>query len=346
MPLLKRLERSVRRGVLRVLARRSSMSGSQTIELPDRPRILLVRTDRIGDVVVSTPTIVRLRARYPNAQITILLGAKNAAIGSLIPGVDERAVLPVSLPGALTVLRQLRARRCDLAINLVAGGSATAALVTAFVRARWSIGFAGEGDEVLSHRIALPDQPEHLALTTSRLLAPLGLEALREDEPLSLLLPSRTTVHLPENTALFLPSVGDPTRRWSENHWIELGRTLLRDGMHVAVLGAPNDREQIEKITRESGADVVQPSGSLAEFAATVAQAMLVVAPDTASVHIAAATGRPVVMLSGEIRSARSWYPWSVPYRLVRSSGSIAQIAPAEVHAAVLDLAFRSEKRE
>jgi len=339
MPLLKHLERLARRAGLALLARGSEGRRGGAIDLPERATILLIRTDRLGDAVISTPAIARLRERHSTARITLLLGAKNAAAASLIPGIDERMVLPVSLPGALTVLRQLRARRCDLAINLLAGGSATAALVTAFVRARWSIGFAGAGDEALSHRIVRPEHPEHVALTTSRLLAPLGIDPIIGDDRQHLILPKRTAAELPQGTILLLPSVGDPARRWPEERWRELARTLTGRGLAVAVLGTPNDSDMIERIAEGSRTQILPPSRSLGEFAGMVAGATIVVAPDTASVHIAAAAGRLTVMLAGEVRSAQSWYPWGVPCRLVRGAPSIAQITVPEVYAATLDLA-------
>src|SRR5690606_28168268 len=51
--------------------------------------ILFLRLDRLGDLLVSTPTIVAMRARFPDARITLLVSPRTVRIASWVPGVDE-----------------------------------------------------------------------------------------------------------------------------------------------------------------------------------------------------------------------------------------------------------------
>lgn len=85
-------------------------------------RILLLALMPIGDTLFTTPTLRALRERYPEAHITALVHASNAAIMRFVPSVDRVVVLPTGVDWRgswplLRTLRRLRARRFDVAID-------------------------------------------------------------------------------------------------------------------------------------------------------------------------------------------------------------------------------------
>ncbi len=78
-------------------------------------RILLSRTDRVGDLILSTPAIATMRASFPDAHIILACSRYNAVVVERSPDIDELAVMPTQVrPELLGV----QFRGVDLAIAL------------------------------------------------------------------------------------------------------------------------------------------------------------------------------------------------------------------------------------
>src|SRR6185437_9809399 len=94
------------------------------------PRILLVRPDHLGDLIMVTPILQALRDHAPDAQITMLVGPWSREIVARHPALDrvqtcafpgfQRASQGALAPYKLlfSMARQLRRENYDLAINL------------------------------------------------------------------------------------------------------------------------------------------------------------------------------------------------------------------------------------
>lgn len=58
--------------------------------LPNAPRrVLVIRPDHLGDVLLTGPTLSRLRALWPDADVTLLVGPWCADVAERLPGVDR-----------------------------------------------------------------------------------------------------------------------------------------------------------------------------------------------------------------------------------------------------------------
>nr|MDQ6932300.1 hypothetical protein [Candidatus Eremiobacteraeota bacterium] len=78
--------------------------------------ILLSRTDRLGDLILSTPAIATVRRSFPSARISIVCSSYNRVVVERNPDVDELVtLLPNSPPRKLG---NRYAGRCDIAIAL------------------------------------------------------------------------------------------------------------------------------------------------------------------------------------------------------------------------------------
>ncbi|MFO0956204.1 MAG: glycosyltransferase family 9 protein [Isosphaeraceae bacterium] len=125
---------------------------------PRRPfasprRILIVQLDHLGDAVLSSPLMPRLRRAYPGARIDVLASASNQAVFRADPNIDRVMVAPRNWferrPGAwsiwgalLELARALRAEDYDLGIDV--RGDVLTVLLMAWIgvkrRAGWSMG--------------------------------------------------------------------------------------------------------------------------------------------------------------------------------------------------------------
>lgn len=91
-------------------------------------RILVVKLDHLGDVLLATPVFSNLRLAYPNTKLHALTGAWGRVILENHPDVDKvleynspafcRSEQPTSFKNALQLCRQLRRHKYDLLVEL------------------------------------------------------------------------------------------------------------------------------------------------------------------------------------------------------------------------------------
>lgn len=361
MSFLRAIEKKIRRAILNRSggAGRIGPEDPLPVSVPDAPRILLLRLDRIGDAIISTPALLALRRRFPTGRIDVLLGAKNRTVAPLLPAADNVYVLPKRITEGLPLLLRLRRSRYDVAVNLHLNRSASASTAAGLVRPGVVI------ESPLENAFAAePEAQEHAVVMTARLLRPLGVEAVTPqnegDNPLRLELPadavrragtvlhalavgSGTDVDDPGTTSaedfiLLNVSATHTSRNWPAERFAELAAGLRSAGLNPVLCGAPADAERVRRIAAGSGARALPPLNDYADFAAVAARAAAVITPDTSTVHLAAALGRPTVALYGSARTPSGWRPWGVPHRIIRNPDGMEKIQPKEVLAALQEL--------
>jgi lipopolysaccharide heptosyltransferase II len=115
------------------------------------------------------------------------------------------------------------------------------------------------------------------------------------------------------------PGCSAPSRRYPPESYAEVARRLVQDhGLRVVFTGDPSEREAVDAIRRGmAGAPAISLAGELglAELAALIERAPLLIANNTGPVHIAAAVGTPVVDLYALTNPQHT--PWLVPNRVL-----------------------------
>src|SRR5690606_9462974 len=86
-------------------------------------RILVARPDRIGDVVLSTPTLRALRNAYPRARITVAVRSLVAPLLVGLDSVDELLLFDpekehAGIGGFFRLVERIRSGRFDVAVVL------------------------------------------------------------------------------------------------------------------------------------------------------------------------------------------------------------------------------------
>lgn len=336
-------ERTVRRAILRQFRDGQSRRDFPHYGPATPPRsILLIRTDRLGDAIISTPLIRRLRTQFPAASIDIVLGAKNRAIAPLLTDINHAYTLSTNPIEVLSCISTIRSRRYDVVIDLLLKPSATATLATRLSGARIALGF----ESVLT-----PGQIErlHVVQATSMLASGIGVGGLSNVplHPRDLLTLAisdtsrewgRTNVE-PYRAAVLVNVSAQQDRRPSNAWFIHLCSQLRIAGRHPLLVCAPNDEANARTIARESGTRVVTPTHDYSDFAGVIAAAGIVITPDSSVVHLAAAAGRPTVLLAVSRLSAQLWGPWGVPSRTLVADFDISSISTYDVAKATLELA-------
>ena len=115
---------------------------------------------------------------------------------------------------------------------------------------------------------------------------------------------------------------GEPRRRWSPESYVALADALVeRFGVQIVLTGAPDEvniSEQIASQTRHR-AVILTGRTDVNQLAALFSDAALVVSGNCGPMHLAAATGTPVIGLHGPTNAAQ-WGPWSRDVSIVRAA--------------------------
>jgi ADP-heptose:LPS heptosyltransferase len=104
------------------------------------------------------------------------------------------------------------------------------------------------------------------------------------------------------------PGCSAPARAWPSEHWAEAVRELAAAGHHVVVTGSASERALTAEVAGSSALDLGGRT-TLAELAAVLAGAQVVVASNTGPAHLAAAARTPVVSLFAPVVPAVRWAP-------------------------------------
>lgn len=287
---------------------------------PSLRRILLVRSDRLGDVLLATPMATALRRHVPDAWIAWLTGPYAAPLLEHNPDVNEVIVDEGGPAGALA--RRLRAGRYDVAV--------LASLTPRHAWATWRAGVPRRVGPLKSAWAALLSQPMrqrrsrarlHEADQNLELLRPLGVPFRR--------LPTRLELTEAERAAgvqalealgcggarrplvVLHPGGGGSAPQWPPELYLELGRRLVCAGAAVLVTAGPG--ECFEAGAASAGLRFLPPgSVSVRELAGLLSPAALVVTNSTGPLHMAVALEVPTVSVYPGIGSAQAfrWGPY------------------------------------
>jgi heptosyltransferase-3 len=283
------------------------------IELPAKPRILVVALRRLGDVLLCTPLIRSLRRAWPDATIDALVFADTAGILQGNPDLDGVVTMPAQptvLQGLALVARLYR--KYDLAISTQSGDRPT---FFAVVAGRIRVGLHGRN---VNGRL------KRLVLRRSLAAAP-GVHRVEENLRLADLLgiPRVAEVVCPHGGSGSEPPGGAYAvihaapmfryKQWTKSGWRELAAALAARGLAVIATGGPGEAERRYLDGVWHGAPVTRRDGQFdwPQLAALLSKARIFIGPDTSVTHLAAAAGCPTVALYGPT-DPRLWGPWPV----------------------------------
>ena len=280
-------------------------------------KILAVRIQGAGDVLLTTPALRSLRHRFPEAEIHYLVGelasemVKNNPDVDVVISVPESVLFTGSAKQKLPLIKKLRAGKYDLAVNF----SRSAGLHT-FVSAckiPFRVGIDKNGSGAMLHLpVTLSGNIRYEALDYLELVHAMG--GADQGINLKLLITSRDEQEakailryagLDESVPYGVLSVGGgrnagwevPQKRWRLSNFMEVAKGL---DMPLIIVGDTHDRKEV--VSSFSNLDkVFNLCGklSLMNTAAIVKHAEFLVTNDTVTLHFAVALGTPTVALFG-----------------------------------------------
>jgi ADP-heptose:LPS heptosyltransferase len=283
--------------------------------------VLVLRLDRIGDVLMSLPALADLRAAYPSARIRLAVGRWSEEIGRRAP-VDDVLVWSAPWVGRPSEgaeshralwrkARALRRDRIDLALDLQ--GDVRASWLMALTGARERVGYANTGGARLLTRVVPLDETISWVEQNRRAVASAAgpgtmgrgarVELLGEsDRERARALLRAQGLEGRRPLVGVHASGGRPVKQWGLGRWREVAGRLQREfGAAVLLTGGAADRPLAEEVARGLTGEVRDLTGrlSLLDSLAVIGALDLFLSPDTGPMHMAAAVGTPSVSVFG-----------------------------------------------
>jgi ADP-heptose:LPS heptosyltransferase len=342
---LKPLERRIRRSLLR---ERDGFTGTlirsakDAIPLRSDPAILLLRAERIGDVLVTVPILRAIRRRYPLATIDILLtDANEHARDAVRPWIDRIWVYHKRPASALALVHKIRARRYDLLVDFQNGPSTTSQLAARWAGAANVLGLLHDHAAHLTHAVALLDRHRsHIVDRLAQLLLAFGIDPAVEPLDLEYRLSEadRAAAAAQLRPAVKAHRLGvnvsgrGSRKRWGRDRYIAAIAFVQQHypEFDILVCGSPGDAVEVETIASATGAEPLPPL-SFHTFAAVIRECDLLLTPDTSVVHLAAAWKIPAVVLFAEDPHTLPWTPYRSPHRAIIQRGALSSIRLEQV---------------
>lgn len=315
--------------------------------LANARRIVILRLDNAGDVVLAGPAIRALRSARPEAHLTLVASPVGAEAAELLPWLDDvvrwRAMwqdasdsLAFDPDREYAAIERLRALRADAALILTSFSQTPFAagyacyLAGIPIRVGHEESFAGG---VLSHAVQGP-APIHQAERNVHLVRGMGIPV--DDTSLGARVPGgarptsgRLVLSAGDSAAapiVVAPGASCSARRYDPTSFARAAAELrARTGRPVVIIGTAKERRLAAPIV-EAVPDALDLVGrtSLVEAAGVIEAAGVVLANDSLAMHLADAFGRPVVVVFAGTDAEAEWAPRATRHVLLREPTTCA----------------------
>jgi len=333
-------------------------TGPARAERAPGSRVLVVRSDALGDVLLTGPAIRAVADRA--SHVTMLCGPRGRAAADMLPGIDE--VLEWTVPwieprpsavdadDVAALVKRIGVAEFDQAVVFtsfhqsplpmalllrLAGVPSTAAISEDYPGA------------LLDVRHAVPDDVHEVERALSLAAAAGYPRPLGDDGHLRITsdLPDMTTLIGAERYVVVHPGTSVPARAAPPSLSAGVVEALAASGRRVLVTGERGDAALTAHVAGATGVDLGGRT-DLRGLAAVLAGADCVVVGNTGPAHLAAAVGTPVVSLFAPTVPYERWRPYGVPVvRLGRADAlcrdTRAQLCPVFLHPCLSTLEIR-----
>ena len=279
--------------------------------------VAIVQTAFPGDLILTSALVRSFRQGWPERRPVLVVRPDGAGIASMMEGEPEIVVwekrgADAGAGGTRRVASRLRELGCTAA--LLPHRSTRTALLAAGARLKPRIGY-DIGLAAVLHTDAVPYRrgvhevvrqhdllvrlAEREGMAPPALLGPHLVPTTGGREEAAEVTAALDAGHA-HPYAVLAPGSVWPTKRWPERYWKQLASALAEAGLGIVWIGGPEDETRCTRMARATGIGVVGAGRlSWAGTAALLERARLLVANDSAPVHVASAVGCPTIALFG-----------------------------------------------
>lgn len=311
-------------------------------------RVLVIKLQHLGDVLLTTPVFSVLKQLYPGMNIDALVFSETTPMLSGNPWVDVIHEVDKSWrkKGTLHLIKQekhllaqLKARNYDLVINFT--DRWRGAWLTRLLNPRYSVSQKYSHKrgrwwmKSFTHLYSIPYLPRHTVEIHLDALRRIGVLPQATDKKLSFVAGENADLTIDRLLSghQLKPDayiVVHPTSRWMFKGWNQAGfaevfRQLTLAGHKLVITSGPDEKEMayVEEILAKQHVEAVNMAGKLTlkELGALIAKASCFIGLDSVALHMAAALDTPCVALFGP-SDEKIWHPWQVRHEIITENYS------------------------
>ena len=276
--------------------------------------VLVIRPDRLGDVVLSTPVYQTLKKAFPHLHISVLVDKSQAGLLADNPNISWVFAFDPKQP--LNAFRQLRDEQFDLALTLNKKFSATATFFALCSGAKIRVGY-DHPENAWAHNIRVPLEgpPRHESENNLDLLRALGIEEI-QSQP-QLYFNSAETQKIADLIQQYRPTRDQPvvlvksgTRiakwgwQWKKFQTV-IEHLLESNKAQVWLVNGPGEEAELQTaIANMQRKPQLLPLLSAKELALLMQECDVLLCNHTGIMHLASAVDKPVCVIfkHGEIK--------------------------------------------
>ncbi len=335
---------------------RRRRGANATLDGRSMRKVLFLRPEKIGDMVISFPVFDALKKQFPHLEIGLVGSPRNYAVIKDDPRFSKIFLYRKNLLRDFRMLRAIRRERYDCVLDMINDDSVTTLFMSQLAApGKPTVGIGKTRyDEFYDYNYLHADGVGgHIIENTLRLLEPFGIDTGNASgyAPPYVSAEAQAKVHgyikaLGSGLRIgFNLSAGNPTRIWPAEKTERLSQQLLArdDKTQLVLITAPADRERGETLLAKLDGSVshVPPDLNLMEVSALISKLDLLISPDTSLIHIARSFHIPVVGLyCSAKKNFQRWRPFEQEEGAVVSNhdGHIFDITPEEVFERVVQI--------
>ncbi|OGX29243.1 MAG: lipopolysaccharide heptosyltransferase II [Omnitrophica WOR_2 bacterium RIFCSPHIGHO2_01_FULL_49_10] len=292
-----------------------------------RYRILIVRTDRIGDLLLSTPAIKAVREAYPGAHIAVMVQPYVEEIVDGNPYIDEVILYDKDNKhkgffGSLGFIFELKGKKFDIAIILHPTDRSNLIPFLAGIPER--VGYDKKLGFLLTKRLKDTKHlgEKHEIDYNFDVLRAVGIVA----KDRTLYMPIKAEYERVIDRFMALNDIGSkdvivavhpgascPSKRWPAYRFGRVADELMdKYNVRIVIIGGPSDVKTVKEVGTGMlrSPMILSEEHSLGEVAALLKKCRLLISNDSGPVHIAVAVGTPVVSIFGRLDPGLSPQRW------------------------------------
>lgn len=284
--------------------------------------ILVIRLDNLGDVLLTRPLFFSLKKAYPQAKVDVLLKGKSVNLLS-----KDSCINNVMFYNKETI-KTLRDNNYDLVIE--PKGRLDYAYLAWKLKSKYSIGFGDAGGSAfLNFALYQVNQnPKEKNMMVCKELA-IKYEDIFPDIVIEQSIMSKYKKY--QNYIAINPFTSRVEKDWAINNFLELAQTLTTQGYKVVFLAEKSKEKEVVSFIGDKIECLLFSKEQLFEFIAVIKLSILLIAPDSASIHIAAAVGTKSVALFGP-ENPELWHPYNQDVNsFIKKSDNISDINVSDV---------------
>jgi len=275
-------------------------------------KILVIRFSSLGDVILSSPTVLNLKIGYPQSRITFLTKNKYRQIVEMFGTVDEIAALPES--GSFTeqfsLLNYLEQQNFDIIVDLHSNfrSSLARTVLSAGQKVVYPRNRSARQRIVRFKDFAAPESNIHAIDKYNDCLLQLGLDA-----------PARRPVFQKSNgqilaehlTVLIAPGAAYENKKWPVEKFAEVA-VKLHHSHQAKIIWAATEKDKTPASLKEQIPEErlsILSDHPLDSLASIISQATITIANDSGIAHLSSAVGTPVISIFGPTHPALGFQP-------------------------------------